>query len=547
MSMRPLLASALLAGSLCAQLPPVPEPSQNPRTPEKTVLGKILFWDEQLSSDDSVACGTCHLPEFGGTHPELANWRHPGLDRQFGTEDDVRSSPGVVRQDQHGDFRPDPLFGLRRQVANRVPGTVHGAAYHDNLFWDLRASTQFVDPETQQVVIPYDGALESQAVGPIMNPVEMATEGRTWQQVRQKLQAARPLALASALPPDVAAALQQNPTYPLLFAAAFGDPAITARRIAFAIASYERTLIPDDTPWDRFMAGQTAALSAIEQQGWALYQTSGRCRNCHTEPLFQDDVSHVLGLRPKAEDRGVFLTTQVVTDDGAFKTPGLRNAGLRPRLFHNGQSPPLGDPTQVTDPASVFSIYWKGGGVDRENLDGYLVPLQFHNVSVADLLAILEFVRTGLTDPRAALALPPFDHPRLRSAVATPPLVYGQGLPGAIEPFLVDTVPTFLGNAAWKLGLAAGDGPTLGYLGYGARALPPGVVYGGLPWNVEVLDGRLFALGGAPGAPGHATWRLPIPNDPNLRNLELFFQLWAFDALAPAGVATSRGSRFVLQ
>jgi cytochrome c peroxidase len=49
----------LLAASLPAQLPPVPVPAENPLTPEKVVLGKILFWDEQLSADDSTACGTC--------------------------------------------------------------------------------------------------------------------------------------------------------------------------------------------------------------------------------------------------------------------------------------------------------------------------------------------------------------------------------------------------------------------------------------------------------------------------------------------------------
>ncbi|MCA8963956.1 MAG: cytochrome-c peroxidase, partial [Planctomycetes bacterium] len=63
--MRPLFSLLTLAVSATAQyqLPPVPVPSQNPMTPAKVVLGKILFWDEQLSSDDSIACGTCHVPE----------------------------------------------------------------------------------------------------------------------------------------------------------------------------------------------------------------------------------------------------------------------------------------------------------------------------------------------------------------------------------------------------------------------------------------------------------------------------------------------------
>ncbi|MBC8260882.1 MAG: hypothetical protein H8E43_03585 [Planctomycetia bacterium] len=47
-------------------LPPVPEPAQNPSTPEKEMLGKFLFWETQLSQDRAVSCGTCHFPEAGG-------------------------------------------------------------------------------------------------------------------------------------------------------------------------------------------------------------------------------------------------------------------------------------------------------------------------------------------------------------------------------------------------------------------------------------------------------------------------------------------------
>ena len=64
------------------QLPPVPFPAENPPTEEKRILGKILFWDEQLSSDDTVACGTCHQAGAGGSDPRLGT--HPGPDGLFG-------------------------------------------------------------------------------------------------------------------------------------------------------------------------------------------------------------------------------------------------------------------------------------------------------------------------------------------------------------------------------------------------------------------------------------------------------------------------------
>ena len=80
---RSALLSALIIGSLMStaprgELPEVPVPAENPLSESKRVLGKILFWDEQLSYDDSVACGTCHRPAYGGSDPRQG--RHPGTD-----------------------------------------------------------------------------------------------------------------------------------------------------------------------------------------------------------------------------------------------------------------------------------------------------------------------------------------------------------------------------------------------------------------------------------------------------------------------------------
>ncbi|MCB9887330.1 MAG: hypothetical protein H6838_17705 [Planctomycetes bacterium] len=547
--MRPLFSLLTLAVSATAQyqLPPVPVPSQNPMTPAKVVLGKILFWDEQLSSDDSIACGTCHVPEAGGGDPRWDRGLHPGPDGLYATDDDIIGSPGLTRQDGSGDFTADAVFGLRRQVTRRTANTNHGAAYHADLFWDGRASTTFVDPETNQTLIPFDGALESQAVVPILSPVEMGHEGRTWQEVRQKLQARRPLALALSLTPDIQAALSTSPDYPSLFSAAFGDPAITAARIAFALASYQRVLIPDDTPWDHYVAGHTTAMTPQQVQGWNLFLGIGRCNACHTPGLFTDDQFHNLGLRWKNEDRGLGAVSNVPFDDGRFKTPTLRNAGLRPRLFHNGQSAALLDPSQTTDPKSTFSVYMNGGGVDTSNLDPFLLPLIQFNVTTQDLLTIQHFVATALTDPRAAQGLPPFDHPHLRSLDLAAPRAFGAAMVGGSEPFVVDTVPANLGNQQWKLGVAAGQGLSLAYIGYGARSIEPAQWLAGLPWNIDVNDGRLLLLGGNPGDPAHATWRVPVPGDPALTNLPLFFQTWALDPQAPFGVATSRGVEITIR
>jgi cytochrome c peroxidase len=550
MLLRVLFAALTPCAGLLAQFTPLGQPYvpvENPLTPEKVMLGKILFWDEQLSSDDSVACGTCHLPEFGGSDGRLDRGMHPGPDGLYGTSDDIRASAGIVRQATNGDFKPSPTFGLKTQVTPRTSPTTLAAAYHLELFWDGRASSQFDDPETGFMLIPFGGALESQAVGPILSAIEMGREGRTWNDVRSKLQQATPLRLASAIPADMQAALQQNPSYPALFTMAFGDPAITAARIAYAIASYERVLIPDDTPWDRFVAGQTSAMNQVEKTGWQLFQSIGRCGACHTDPLFSDDLYHNLGLRFAVEDVGRGAISPVPEDYAAFKTPTLRNAGLRPRLFHNGQSPALGDPAQWTDPNSLQNVYFVGGGVDTSNLDPFMLPLNQLGVTQNDVATILEFVRTGLTDQRAALRLPPFDHPDLRSAVVAPPRVFGPDFASGAAPFLIDTVPSYPGNFDFKLGLVGGDAGNLGIVTYGYASFEPALSFSGLPWHLDAFALLPFVFGGQTGQVGHSTWNLPIPNDPTLGTVPFYFQLLAIDALSPVGLASSKGYEFFVR
>ena len=96
-----LLAVVCLTATAWAQaLTPPPAPFENRTTAEKALLGKALFWDEQLSSDNTMACGTCHRPGAGGADPRLG--RHPGPDALFHSADDRLGSPGVVRSDAAG-------------------------------------------------------------------------------------------------------------------------------------------------------------------------------------------------------------------------------------------------------------------------------------------------------------------------------------------------------------------------------------------------------------------------------------------------------------
>ena len=228
------------------------------------LLGKTLFWDEQLSSSGTVACGSCHQPAFGGTDPRAerpgagqdpreSGSLHPGYDGLFGTADDAVGSPGVVRHRADGS-PTGGNFALRSQTTGRKSPSNLTAAFNSELFWDGRAGGALVDPLTGTTVQAFGAAIETQALGPPVSDVEMAHAGESWASVATRIQGARPLASASRLPPDVAAFVGTS-DYPTLFSAAFGGTGVTPVRIAQAIAAYQRSLAVFDTPFDQFQAG----------------------------------------------------------------------------------------------------------------------------------------------------------------------------------------------------------------------------------------------------------------------------------------------------
>lgn len=407
-------------GNQALPLGEAPVPAENPITEPKRVLGKILFWDEQLSSDNTVACGTCHQPAAGGGDSRLGT--NPGLDQIFGTSDDVIGSPGMRVLDENGLQVNDPIFGHGVQVTGRGTPSFLTSMFADTNFWDGRATDQFVDPESPNfIVIASGGALESQAVGPILSTVEMAQQGRGWPEVIAKLEQVTPLSLATNIPSDMADALQGTQSYGQLFQAAFGDSQITAARIGMAIATYERTLIPNQTPWDRFVAGDRNAMTADQIAGWNAFTQETPCGNCHRPPLFSDDNFRNIGLRPSIEDFGRFDVTGNNRDRGEFRTPSLRNTGLRKSLMHVGT---------ITDVADAIDFYNSGtnsnghvqftadqSGIPNSNLD-----IDEINVFGDDPVRrgqVVDFIANGLTDPRVAAETFPFDRPMLASEVTT--------------------------------------------------------------------------------------------------------------------------------
>lgn len=390
--------AAMMPAIAAAQLPPPPVPPQNPITEPKRVLGKILFWEEQLSSDNTVSCGTCHQPFRAAS--EFRHGVHPGLDLATGTPDDVFGSPGVVRQDSAGNPISDPIFGNDVQVTRRSSQTVYGALWSPLAFWDGRAGPAFIDPQNGATVIPNGGALEAQAITPILADNEMAHQGRTWTDVINKLQGATPMALATYLPPDMESAIAADPTYAELFESAFGDPAITARRIGMAIATHERTLVANQTPFD------LGTLTQQQQQGLNVFQNPGsRCSICHAPPIFSDNTFRNVGVRPVGEDIGRQGVTGLPQDAGRFKVPSLRNVGLKSTFMHNGRRSTL---TEVVD----FYIGINGQQQFPQNQDPLIGGI---NIPPGARLDLIAFLQGGLNDPRVAAETFPFDRPILSS------------------------------------------------------------------------------------------------------------------------------------
>jgi len=517
-------SDAVGGGSPGSLLSDVDFPVGNEFSEAKRVLGKVLFFDEQLSVDNTVSCATCHQSFTGGADPRMA--RNPGPDGILNTDDDIRGSLGVVSQDEQAAYDADAVFGLNRQVTGRTANPVINAAYPLELFWDGRASDVLIDPVTDEVVLEGFAALEAQVIGPPVSDVEMAHAGRDWTAVTAKLIHARPLALASDVPQDMSDAVLNARTYPELFERAFGDSEITASRVAMAIATYERTLIADQTPWDAFVQGDSFAMTAAEARGWLAFQTEF-CTFCHIPPLFTDQSFRNIGLRPVEEDMGRQAVTGDPFDRGKFKVPSLRNAGLKRTFMHNGAFSNL---NQVVN-------FYAGNDHFLDNIDN-TIPNIFINQQ--DRQDIAQFVETGLTDPRVAQEVFPFDAPALFFSPANQPnprVLPGQGAPDSQGrvPRIIAMAPPLIGDDSFKVGVGnVAEGAVVTLV---ASTSPPA--------NGEVFEDitiGTYTASDSEGIEASATAFWPIPFSPALDG-EVYFVQWRVDDPAQAEPALSRVAR----
>lgn len=226
----------------------------------------------------------------------------------------------------------------QKELTRRSP-TLLNAAWGKTFFWDGRAET-----------------LEAQALGPIQSPQEMNM----------------PL-------PKLVKTINAITEYGPLFEAAFGTTPITAELIAKAIATFERTIVSDISPFDRWISGEESAISEKAKKGFSLFSGKATCIRCHSGWNFTNGQFADIGIPTQDRGRGSVTSNSAV--DFAFKTPTLRNVARRAPYMHDGSLVSLPE---------VIENYHRGGIVSRPGTRLFLTPLSLSEEDKENLVAFLE-------------------------------------------------------------------------------------------------------------------------------------------------------------
>lgn len=195
-------------------------------------------------------------------------------------------------------------FGHNRLTGTRNAPSLIMAVFGQEKFWDGRAKS-----------------LEDQVLFPIIDPKEMAFNF-----------------------PDLLKRLNEDKVYVNKFQKVFHHLPITLKQITQAIATYERTLMPKTSKFDRFLRGNHKAMNDEEIWGMHLFRTKARCINCHYGAALSDQKYHNLGLSfygRNKQDLGRYEISKKPKDVGAFKTPSLRGVVRTAPYMHMGTFPTL--------------------------------------------------------------------------------------------------------------------------------------------------------------------------------------------------------------
>lgn len=252
-----------------------------------------------------------------------------------------------------GDGLPKGIGHGMNPVGRRTP-TILNLAWGELMFWDGRSDS-----------------LEDQALGPIQAPGEM---NLPHDKMIKKLKLIR--------------------GYNNLFEKAYPGKGISTDTVAKAIATFERTVISDKSPFDKWVEGNKKAISDSAKRGFVLFNEKAMCAECHSGWRFTDDSFHDIGIAGSDKGRGKVLDVKSL--DFAFKTPTLRNVDHRAPYMHDGSEKTL---------ESVIDLYDLGGRVKRKTVSDKIVPLKLTKKEKVDLIAFLHTL-TSNDKPILAPMLP---------------------------------------------------------------------------------------------------------------------------------------------
>jgi cytochrome c peroxidase len=179
--------------------------------------------------------------------------------------------------------------------------------------------------------------------------------------------------------PELIQRLSAIPGYVAAFDVAFGNGGVRREKIEQSLATFERTIVSTDAPFDRWIHGDEAAISAAAKRGFALFNGKANCAVCHSGWAFTDAAFHDIGVA-KDDDlgRGRLFPSSAKLQH-AFKTPTLRDVARRAPYMHDGS---------VANLADVIDLYDRGG-IDRPSRDNDIHPLNLRAREKADLIAFL--------------------------------------------------------------------------------------------------------------------------------------------------------------
>jgi cytochrome c peroxidase len=361
-------------------------------------LGRKLFFDKNLSGNKNINCAECH-------HPRVMT--HDGLPLALGE--------GARGIEAHG----GRMQAQGKLLARNSPALLNLNYNQPFMFWDGRVEK--IAPGVFQTPVPLDPKISSilrssvaaQAMFPMVDHAEMrgqkgtnpiadaATEEEAWELLTKRI--------------------LENKEYKDSFSSLYPDQEINIAHIAEAIAEFEiQNFSFTNTPYDRYLKGDSKALNEIQKMGMDIFFGKGKCGSCHQGDQLALNEFHNIGTpqigpgKTDGDDFGRYGVTNNIKDLYAFRTPGLRNVSLTAPYMHNGAFKTLAQVIEHYDDIEASLIdynlvnNWKNYVEEIKNHDHSTDQMRMNHLSTKlttklyfteeEEKALVEFLRTALTD-----------------------------------------------------------------------------------------------------------------------------------------------------